>query len=281
MSLNISSETIDNPLLVDLLRQLNRTFSKIGSDFFVIGATARDIILRVLANTSARRKTKDLDIAIAVTGWDKYNEICQALIADGFEKSTHQAQRFYFGDYELDIVPYGAVAKADDNIYWPPEETIAMSVKGFDEVLSEAITVSMDNEFEIRIASLHGLFLLKLNAWLDRNISANKDAEDMWYIVDNYYFANEGRGVHPEVYELDGFDLTVGGAYWMAHDIADLLSRAQIAYYADVLRNEIEREEDSRLVVQILETNRSVTSSDVLKVLQTISDVFSKRLTDD
>ena len=61
MSLNISSETIDNLLLIDLLRQLNRTFSKIGSDFFVIGASARDIILLVLANTSARRKTKDLD----------------------------------------------------------------------------------------------------------------------------------------------------------------------------------------------------------------------------
>lgn len=281
MSLNISSEKIDNPLLIELLRQLNQTFSRIGSDFFVIGATARDIILRVLVNTSARRKTKDLDIAIAVTGWDKYNEICQALIADGLEKSIHQAQRFYFGDYEVDIVPYGVVAKTDDNIYWPPEETIAMSVKGFDEVLSEAITVSIDNEFEIRIASLHGLFLLKINAWLDRNIGTNKDAEDMWYIVDNYYFANEERGIHPEVYELDGFDLAVGGAYWMAHDIADLLSNEQIAYYADVLNNEIERAEDSRLVVQILETNRSVASADVLKVLQTISDVFSKRLTDD
>ena len=281
MSLSISSDKIDNSLLVELLRQLNRTFSKIGSDFFVIGATARDIILRVLANTSARRKTEDLDIAIAVTDWDKYNEICQALIDDGFEKSTHKAQLFYFGDYEVDIVPFGTVAKDDDNIYWPPEETIAMSVKGFDEVLNEAITVSIDNEFEIRIASLHGLFLLKLNAWLDRNISDNRDAEDMWYIVDNYYLANEGRGIHPEVYELDGFDLNVGGAYWMAHDIADLLSREQIAYYADVLRNEIEREEDSRLVVQILETHRTVTSSDVLNVLQTISDVFSKRLTDD
>lgn len=281
MSLNISSEKIDNPLLIELLRQLNQTFSRIGSDFFVIGATARDIILRILVNTSARRKTKDLDIAIAVTGWDKYNEICQELIADGLEKSIHQAQRFYFGDYEVDIVPYGAVAKIDDNIYWPPEETIAMSVKGFDEVLSEAITVSIDNEFEIKIASLHGLFLLKLNAWLDRNIGTNKDAEDMWYIVDNYYFANEERGIHPEVYELDGFDLTVGGAYWMAHDIADLLSNEQIVYYADVLNNEIERAEDSRLVVQILETNRSVASADVLKVLQTISDVFSTRLTDD
>lgn len=202
MSLNISSEKIDNPLLIDLLRQLNYTFSRIGNDFFVIGATARDIILQVLANTSARRKTRDLDIAIAVTGWDKYNEVCSALIEDGFEKATHQAQRFYFGDYEVDIVPYGAVAKADDNIYWPPEETIAMSVKGFDEVLKEAITVCVNNEFEIRIASLHGLFLLKLNAWLDRNIGTNKDAEDMWYIVDNYYFANEEEVFTPKCMNL-------------------------------------------------------------------------------
>ena len=48
MSLHISSEKIDNPLLLDLLRQLNHTFSRIGNDFFVIGATARDIILQIL-----------------------------------------------------------------------------------------------------------------------------------------------------------------------------------------------------------------------------------------
>lgn len=281
MSLNISSEKIDNPLLIDLLRQLNRTFSKIGNDFFVIGATARDIILQVLADTSARRKTRDLDIAIAVPDWNKYNEICKALIDDGFEKSTHQAQRFYYGAYEVDIVPYGAVAKADDNIYWPPEETIAMSVKGFDEVLREAITVCVDNEFEISIASLHGLFLLKLNAWLDRNIGTNKDAEDMWYIVDNYYLANEERGVHLEVYELEQFDLTVGGAYWMAHDIADILDNQQLIYYRDILAKEASLEEESRLVIQILETHRTLASDDVVRVLNTIADVFNKRISDD
>lgn len=280
MSLNISSKKLSNSLLINLLRQLNLTFSRIGSEFFIIGATARDIILSVLANTSAKRKTKDLDIAIAVTGWDKYNEISQALINDGFKKSAHHAQRFYFDDYEVDIVPYGGVAKRDDNIYWPPEETIALSVKGFDEVLSEAVTVCIDDEFEIRIASLHGLFLLKLNAWLDRNTSTNKDAEDLWYIVDNYFLANEERDIHPEVFDRDDFTLTVGGDYWMAHDIADLLPPDLIAFYADVLRNEIEREEDSRLAIQIVETNRSATFSEVLRVLKTISDVLTKRLTD-
>lgn len=265
-------------MLIDVLSHLSQAFSRIGSDFFVIGATARDIILQVLANTNAKRRTKDLDIAIAVTGWDKYNEICRVLMEDGFMRSSNQIQRFYYGDYEVDIVPYGAVAKDDDNIYWPPEETIAMSVKGFDEVLSQAVTVKIDDEFEIKIASLHGLFLLKLNAWLDRNLSTNKDAEDMWYIIENYYFANEGRGVRPEVYELDGFDLAVGGAYWMAHDIADLLDKEQLIFYRDILRKEVSLEEDSRLMLQMLETHSVLNASCITRVFKTMIGVFDNRI---
>lgn len=96
----------------------------------------------------------------------------------------------------LILFPYGVVAKEDDNIYWPPEEIVAMSVKGFDEVLSEAITVSIDDEFEIKIASSHGLFLLKFNAWLDRNVKTSKDAEDMSFILSNYFMANLDREIH-------------------------------------------------------------------------------------
>lgn len=255
-----------------------RTFSRIPSDFFVIGATARDILLQALADTTVGRKTRDLDIAIAVSDWDQYDEICKALTADGFEKSSHYAQRFYFHDYEIDMVPYGEVAKDDDNIYWPPEETIAMSVKGFDEVLDEAITVSIDNEFEIKIASLHGLFLLKLNAWLDRNHGTNKDAEDMWNIIDNYYFANEKREIHPEVYELEDFNLTTAGAYWMACDISDLLSNMHLKFYRDVIANEASLAEESHLVAQILETHRQTSLADITKALQTIASVFAARI---
>ncbi|GHT14202.1 hypothetical protein FACS189426_20180 [Bacteroidia bacterium] len=45
MSYNISNENLNNPLLKDLLKELNSFFSKINVDFYVIGATARDIIL--------------------------------------------------------------------------------------------------------------------------------------------------------------------------------------------------------------------------------------------
>ena len=72
MSCNISSEVLNNPLLKELLKKLTDYFQSIGSDFYVIGATARDIILCGIHNQTAARRTSDLDIAIAIKDWDKY-----------------------------------------------------------------------------------------------------------------------------------------------------------------------------------------------------------------
>jgi predicted nucleotidyltransferase len=186
---------LQNPLLAELLHELADSFGSVGTEFYVIGATARDIILRQLANTTSGRKTRDLDIAIAIPRWEVFDQIQKRLIAEGFEKSRDMYQRFYYKDYELDVVPYGMIAKEDDYIYWPPEEEIAMSVKGFDEVLSDAITISVDGIYDIKIASLPGLFVLKFNAWIDRQLMTEKDATDMSFIIANYFFANVDRGV--------------------------------------------------------------------------------------
>jgi len=113
MGLNIKRQQLANPLLQDLLRKLTATFSRIGKDFFVIGATARDIILQVLTDTSAHRMTRDLDIAIAVPDWASYELIQDAMIADGFRKSERQKQRFYYDYYEVYVVPYGQLAAYD------------------------------------------------------------------------------------------------------------------------------------------------------------------------
>ena len=277
MNLKITSEKIANPLLVDLLKKLTDSFKRMNREFYVIGATARDIIIQQLIGISSGRKTRDLDIAIAIPDWHVFDEIKEALIADGFEKSRNIHQRFYYGDYELDVVPYG-VAKEDDNIYWPPEEDIAMSVKGFDEVLSEAITVSIDDEFDIKIASLHGLFLLKFNAWLDRNIQTSKDAEDMSFILSHYFIANLDRNIHPEVYDWERFDEYIVGGYWLAHDLISLLNKEQIAYYKDCIEKEIGKEEESRLINQILEHGHSLIYETVRDAWQTIANVFQKAI---
>lgn len=280
MNFKITSEKIANPLLVELLKKLTDSFNRMGREFYVIGATARDIIIRQLIDTTSGRRTKDLDIAIAIPDWSVFDEIKEVLVADGFKKSTDMRQRFYYGEYELDIVPYG-VAKEDDNIYWPPEEEIAMSVKGFDEVLSEAITVNIDDEFDIQIASLHGLFLLKFNAWLDRNIETSKDAEDMSFILSNYFMANLDRNVYTEVYDWENFDEYIVGGYWLARDLLLLLTKEQIVYYKDCIEKELEKDDESRLFNQIIENCYGLTYETVKEAWQTIADVFQKAIEDE
>ena len=276
MDLTISSEKIGNPLLIELLRKLTDSFGRMDREFYVIGATARDSIVQQLRDTASTRRTKDLDIAIAIPDWDAFEQIKDGLVADGFKKSNDMYQRFYYGAYEVDIVPYGVVAKEDDNIYWPPEEVVAMSVKGFDEVLSEAITVSIDDEFKVKIASLHGLFLLKLNAWLDRNAKTSKDAEDMSFILSNYFMANLDRKIHQEVYDWKNFDEYIVGGYWLAHDLVTLLNVNQLNYYKEVIEGELAKEEKSRLINQMIENSYSLKYETVRETWQVIADVFSK-----
>ena len=276
MDLTISSEKIGNPLLIELLRKLTDSFGRMDREFYVIGATARDIIVQQLLDTASTRRTKDLDIAIAIPDWDAFEQIKERLVADGFKKSNDMYQRFYYGAYEVDIVPYGVVAKEDENIYWPPEEVVAMSVKGFDEVLPEAITVSIDDEFKVKIASLHGLFLLKLNAWLDRNAKTSKDAEDMSFILSNYFMANLDREIHQEVYDWENFDEYIVGGYWLAHDLVTLLNVNQLNYYKEVIEGELAKQEESRLINQMIENSYSLKYETVRETWQVIADVFSK-----
>lgn len=282
MNYSISSEKFSNPLLKDLLQALSSFFASKNVSFYVIGATARDIIMRQLLDQESARHTQDLDIAIAISEWDKFEEISLEIAQlKDFEKSIHQKQRFHFcKDYELDLVPFGAIAKDDGNIYWPPEEEFRMSVKGFDEALKDFMIIKIDDEFEIRVASLSGLFLLKLNAWIDRNISTSKDAEDLCYIIENYYAVfeecNIARGYHQEIYEMENFDVFVAGAIWLGYDIVALLTHEQAVCYNSMLISELQKEEESRLIEQMMKQSISVSYEMVHSALSEISSILQQ-----
>ena len=275
MNFQLSSEKIGNPLLMDLLRKISKCFAEMNQVYFVIGATARDLIVRQLVGIASSRRTRDLDLAIAIPDWSAFDDITEALLARGLTKDLKMKQRFYDGDYELDLVPYGAVAKPDDHIYWPPEEDIAMSVKGFAEVLSDAITVSIDGAFDGKIASLHGLFILKFSAWMDRHMATRKDADDMEFIIRHYFFANLSRNPRPEVYDWKDFDEWIVGAYWLANDISRLLPVEQLRFYARRLEEEYRKSEQSHLMLQMLDANSALKFEQVYDGLSRMLQVWN------
>ncbi|HWK04268.1 MAG TPA: nucleotidyl transferase AbiEii/AbiGii toxin family protein [Puia sp.] len=209
MSYQISSNRFDNPLLKELLKQLKGFFQSIDAEFYVIGAAARDIVLSGIHHQKPGRRTRDLDIAIMIPDWNAFEQIAVGLCSMAeFKKSDRQKQRFFYKeDLILDIVPFGEIAQSDKNIYWPPDETHAMSVAGFTEMAKKALSVTIDGEFTVLVASLPGIFILKLAAWRDRSRKTNKDADDITLIIDEYLDINVNRVVeeHYDIYEVEDF----------------------------------------------------------------------------
>lgn len=261
MSYHLSSSAFEQPELPALLKRLAAYFGGQGIPFYVVGAMARDMVLGMIHGRKPSRKTNDLDIAIMVQDWTAYEKISADLGADpDFTKCLNQKQRWYFkGAITLDIVPFGEIAKADRHIYWPPDETPAMSVSGFPAMAINALEIILDKEASVGVASLPGFFLLKLSAWKDRRY--DRDAQDIAVILDEYWEINLDRAArdHPDIFEQEEFTELAAGAYLMGRDICQLLAedlplREEIRR---ILADELDRREDSMLIRQILEIHRS------------------------
>jgi predicted nucleotidyltransferase len=276
MDYNLSSEKLEHPLLKKLLDELIPVFQKLEIKFFVIGATARDIIMELHGEKSGRR-TQDIDIAIAIDKWEEFSIIEKEIIQlPNFKKDLKQQQRFlYLKDFQLDIVPYGGIATAEDKIFWPPDQSFAMTVLGFEEAEKDLVRVKIDDTLEIDIVSLAGIFILKLVAWKDRHHKGNKDADDMGFILLNYLNIHEERAVmeyYEEVYEIENFSITKAGAALLGVDINILLSdnKTNKAKLKAIIETEINLKENSVLFNQILETNH-IKFDDILDCFQILN----------
>ena len=109
---------------------------------------------------------------------------------------------------------------------------------------------------------------------MDRHLTTNKDAEDMSFILDNYLMANLDREAYMEVYDWEDFDEYVAGGYWLANDLAKLLNRDQLVYYADKIDEELQLEERSYLISQTLNSQSGLKYDQVRGTWQVISEVF-------
>ena len=276
MSYHILSKELSNPELKEILQALNTFFQSKKIDFYIVGATARDILLTNLYGLIPERKTMDIDIAIAISNWEEFEIIERELPQrEYFEKNSQQKQRFiYKGFYAIDVIPFGKIAQKDGNIYWPPDGTFAMSVWGFPEIAAATISVSIDNEFDIKVSSLSGFFLLKLMAWKDRHLYSAKDAYDIALILDHYIEINQQRAYeeHYDLYEVEPFDQIEASGRLIARDIKVLIgaNKATMTHLIEILSREIELSQESSLVNQLVKANTKLNPTQVLRILTSI-----------
>ena len=91
----VTSDGLVVPHLAEVLETLVVIADRLDTDFFVIGALARDIVLTKIHGIQGLRATGDVDVAIALDGWGKFNSMT-AILRDefGYRKTQSPSSRF-------------------------------------------------------------------------------------------------------------------------------------------------------------------------------------------
>ena len=264
MEYSIRKENLQNDLLAETLQALDNCYRQLGAEVYIVGAASRDIALRLLDVSNAPRRTMDLDVAVMLQDWSQYEQLTNLLLQNHFEKAPEKQRFIYLGNngrirFEVDIVPFGTIAE-DDQVAWPPDGTPIMSVRCFEDVMKAADKVTVDGDLVFRLASLSGQFLIKLDTWSDRRTKTKKDAADMAFLLQNIYiaYALAHDGLPPEVdTNTDQFDVIVAGAEWISADLKEILTSKHRRFYSAMLREELEKNEESLLLNDLLDVSDS------------------------
>ena len=283
MEYTIHKEDLQNDLMAETLQVLAGSYRQLGAEVFVVGAAARDIALRLLDVINAPRRTMDLDVAVMLQDWNQYERLTSILLQNHFEKAREKQRFYYLGSngrirFEVDIVPFGAIAE-EDQVAWPPEGSPVMSVRCFEDVMRAVDKVTVDGDFAFRLASLSGQFLIKLDTWNDRRMKTKKDAVDMAFLLQNVYvaYALAHDGLPPEVdTNTEQFDVIVAGAEWMAADLKKILSDEHRHFYAEMLRGELTKNEESPLLNDLLDVSDSRNYKLYLRAFERMAQILKK-----
>lgn len=272
--------------LLGVFRDVSKVAASIGIPFFVIGATARDIVLDYGFGIQPSRATLDLDLGVRVADWEEFQALTEGLVASGEFTASPAAQRFFHkkSRFPVDIVPFGKISAIGGVISWPPEHAVEMNILGFDEAYTHAWVVRLSNHLEISFASPAGWALLKIISWNDRDCSARmKDAQDLALILRNYAEAgNEERlfGEESALFLDEEYEFEYAGARLLGRDLAKIAKPETVQSVLEVLERETREQSQYRLVAE-MDVNR-ITKVEhfeyhlklLLKLKQGISEVI-------
>ena len=262
---------------VELFETIAKVTESLSMPFFVVGATARDIILHEGYNIRMGRATEDIDLGVRVLNWPSYEQLKAGLVTTGkFGIDKKQAQRLLYEEwFPIDVIPFGAIAGTDDCLSWPPEHDNIMSTLGFEQAYNNSITVRMraNPVLDIKFASLPGLALLKIISWNDNKLRSRKDAHDLLLLMRTYLYAgNEERLCNEEI-DLIGedFDYMRAGSRLLGRDIATILNPVIEETIVKILDKETEEQNQYRLVEEMMDLGAE--SSDFEEALQLLEDL--------
>lgn len=270
---------------VSALGCIHQILSSIGIPFFVVGATARDILLDVSHGIGSKRATVDIDIAVFIENWVQFKRLKDELIRTTEFSPTREIQRLQFKKrLPVDIVPFGGVAEKGDFIEWPPDRSFKMSVVGFRECYQHVVQVIISGkpEVAINVVSLAGLTILKLISWDENSERRQKDASDLFFIIQNYLDAGNLEQLFeeaPDIVDSSDYNYEAGSARLLGRDISMIAFTTTMAKLIEILKRESQRKQGHRISMDVLQGNKFVENS--YEEITALFDALLKGLTDD
>ena len=247
-----------DPAFVSALSEIKKTADSMNIAFFVVGASARDIILEHGHKIKSPRMTRDIDLGVEVADWDQFKRLTDSLLATGNFSATRDMQRLLFRDVvKIDIVPFGSIVDEHKKISWPPEHEIFMSMLGFKEAFEYSTTVRLsDNpELDIKLPTLPGLVIMKIISWEEKYPDRQKDAEDILFIMNKYADAGNEERLYSDgqsMLEEEGFDIRLAGIRLLGHDIANMSDPETIKAVISILDKETNELSRYRLITDMI-----------------------------
>lgn len=248
MSYDFSSRS-DLVGLARLTRSLQAVAEPMGVAHFLMGAAARDLMLKFAHDIQSLRATEDADFAVMVPSWKEFEALRAALIGGGQFRPrpgpvTHRLR--HEGGLPLDIVPFGAVEGPNRTIAWPGDEGVVFDCFGIREAFEACIDVTLPEGVRLSVASIPGQVVLKISAWhVRKHTHPGRDAVDLLLFARNYMdCGNYERAVaeHADLLESPEFDYTEAGARLLARDMKGIVTAAAVERLLGILLPEADEE---------------------------------------
>ena len=245
---------------VDIFDIINSISEKLQFNYFVVGAFARDVILKYLYNITPVRRTSDIDIGIQLDSWENFREFVNELLSITSFSRTEIEQRFEFkNNHLIDIIPFGEIAGVDEKYQWKSNTNFEMNVKGFNQALDLAIPVIMRSDpiLKIKFASLTYQSVLKIIAWKDGIDRNKKDAIDLCILMINYTDAGNFKRLYEKENDIiikHGIDHENNSARLLGRDIVHEVDRILVGEIIQILKHELEGH-DNQLIIDMMNRN--------------------------
>lgn len=253
--------------LKDVFTALEEAFANTGTDFYVIGALARDVWY---ARADKKfRGTRDVDFAVLIGSHEEYGAVRDYLKEHSQFRDTRENSFVMLSPagVQVDILPFGEI-EIDNGITLTGEGMTSIKVNGFREVYqSGTADMELVTGHQFKIATLPSIVLLKFIAFDDRPERRMKDARDIANIIDHFF------ELHADLIYDKHVDLFTEGSPLTLEDISAIVigreikeicgaNEALLTRLQTILQNHIAQAENSSFVRNMVaETGKDVELS--------------------